>query len=68
MQTKPSDWLLSKDEEQAKTSVKSVGEYLLVLHTRRYDGGMLVRLLDGPWYLRQDLRNDSKETIDAVMI
>ena len=65
---KPSDWPLSKDEEQTKTSVKSVGEYLLVLHTRRYDGGMLVRLLDGPGYLRQDLRNDSKETIDAVMI
>ena len=65
---KPSDWPLFTDEEQTKTSVKSVGEYLLVLHTRRYDGSMLVRLLDGPWYLRQDLRNDSKETIDAVMI
>jgi len=29
---------------------------------------MLVRLLDGPRYLCQILRNDSKETIDAVMI
>jgi hypothetical protein len=29
---------------------------------------MLVHLLDGPGYLRQDLRNDPKETIDAVMI
>ena len=52
---KPSDWPLSKDEEQTKSSIESVGEYLLVLHTRGYDGGMLVRLLDGPGYLRQDL-------------
>jgi hypothetical protein len=65
---KPSDWPLSTDEEQTKISIESVGEYLLVLHARRYDGGMLVRLLDSPRYLRQDLRNDSKETIDAVMI
>jgi len=65
---KPSDWPLSKDEEQTKISIESVGEYLFVLHTRRYDGGMLVRLFDGPRHLRQDLRNDSKETIDAVMI
>jgi hypothetical protein len=65
---KPSDWPLSTDEEQTKISIESVGEYLLVLHTRRVDGGMLVRLLDGPRYLCQILRNDSKETIDAVMI
>ena len=65
---KPSDWPLSKDEEQTKSSIESVGECLLILHTRRVDGGMLVRLLDGPRHLRQDLRNDSKETIDAVMI
>lgn len=48
---RPFGWLLSKSETETKTSIESVGEYLLILHTRRYDGGMLVHLLDGPGYL-----------------
>ena len=68
VRVRPFGQRLSENETETKTSIESVGEYLLILHTRRYDGGMLVHLLDGPGYLCQDLRNNPKETINAVMI